>query len=142
MPQYLGIAVTILAVLVGIGVNLLIAGMFFGRVTTELKNLTANMLTLAAKVQGFDSFSEQSQVDRAQLGARMIAMENAMVAVEAKVGSISDNAIRFQAQAEAHAIRSREVQDSQERAIHGINRQLANITTGRHGALSDLNSPA
>ena len=130
--NWVGIGISVLVMLGGTAVNLFIIGRFVGQWGESMRNIAETLKKVEDRVEEVGEHGEQIPL----LDQRLTAAEVAV----AKLSGMSDQIVRLTTTIEIDGKHSREKLDSVGRSIAVIERQLANIATGRTSGLTVISS--
>lgn len=119
---------------VSLAINLLIVGIFVGSLKQTVKGLADAIATIGRRLDAYDNFADQSQIDRANIRARLEAVEK----IASDLHTILDKLSRFQAATEVEHRYTRDKLDTLSRDMQSAQRQLANVAGLRPGVIHEI----
>lgn len=119
--QWAALAVSLVA-------NLLIIGVFVGSLRQTVKGLEVALGKLSERMDHYDTFSDASQTDRADIRARLLVLERSV----AEIPAMRDQLTRIGTVMENEHKHMNQKLDILTRDMGAQQRQMANIATQRH----------
>jgi hypothetical protein len=134
--DWTGVAISALVVLGGLAVNLFVIGRFVGQWGEAMRNTAATLAKVERAAQQIGEAHEVTVGDVRLLDARVKVTEDAA----SKFWEMRDAFIRMTAAIEIEGKQQRERLDGLARGQSVIERQLANIVSGRGGGLTVIST--
>jgi len=134
--DWTGVAISAAVVLGGLAVNLFVIGRFIGQWGEAMKNTTTTLKKVEETLHEVGEAAEQTSGKVQLLDARVKVTE----AAADKFWEMRDAFIRMTTTMEIEGKQQREKLDSIARGQSVIERQLANIATGRTGGLTVMST--
>lgn len=132
--EWTAVAISVVVVLAGVGVNLFVIGRFIGQWAEAMRNITTTLTTVKDEASTTAALAEATAGHVQLLDARVKVTESAAD----KFWEMRDAFIRMTTTIEFEGKQSREKLDGLARGQSVMERQLANIATGRGGGLHIL----